>query len=414
MLRNYLKMALKVFLRRKFFTFISLFAISFTLVVLMVVVAFFDHIFGPLPPETKLDRTLSVLGMSMRGPRSTRTGLPGYAFLDRYVRTLPDVEKVSLCTAPHTAVSYKNGAKTESFLKRTDGEFWEILEFTFLEGAPFTAQDERDANFVAVINEATRKKFFDGAPAVGKMIAVDGQNFRVVGVVTNVPIFRLIPFSDIWVPISTAKSKAYRQEFIGDFMAMILARRRADFDPIQKEFQSRLARVELPDPRQFNRLTGGVDTVFEAVSRMLFSPSHFEESHPGRLLAAIVALMILFMLLPAINLININLSRIMERASEIGVRKAFGASSATLVGQFVIENVLLTMVGGLIGFILSYLILQILTHSGLIAYAQFQMNYRIFLYGLLMALFFGVFSGVYPAWRMSRLHPVEALRGRTL
>ena len=60
MLKNYIKIAYKVFLRRKFFTFISLFAISFTLIVLMVAVAFFDHIFGPLPPETRLDRTLGT------------------------------------------------------------------------------------------------------------------------------------------------------------------------------------------------------------------------------------------------------------------------------------------------------------------------------------------------------------------
>jgi putative ABC transport system permease protein len=122
--------------------------------------------------------------------------------------------------------------------------------------------------------------------------------------------------------------------------------------------------------------------------------------------------MILFMLLPTVNLININLSRILERSSEIGVRKAFGASSRTLIGQFVAENILLTLIGGLIGFVTSFLVLQVITRSGLIQYAQFHVNYRIFLYGLLTALFFGVFSGVYPAYRMSRLHPVEALRRR--
>ncbi len=51
---------------------------------------------------------------------------------------------------------------------------------------------------------------------------------------------------------------------------------------------------------------------------------------------------LLFMLLPTVNLVNLNVSRIMERASEIGVRKAFGASSRTLVGQFVVENLVLT------------------------------------------------------------------------
>ncbi len=410
MLRNYVKTAFKVFLRRKFFTFISLFAISFTLTVLMVATAFFDHIFSPFPPEVKADRTLGVFTMRREGPKATETGAPGYVFLDRYVRTLPDVERVSLFTDHQTAISYKNGVKIESDLKHTDGEFWKIREFNFLEGNPFTSQDEKEANFVAVINEATRKKFFDDQPAVGKTLEVDGQRFRVVGVVDNVPIFRIVPFADIWVPISTMKSNTYQnEELMGRFLALVLARNRSDFGRIKEEFRSRLSQVELP--RKYNKLFVGMDTFFESASRMVFS-SNLSESHPGYLLAAILSFMILFMLLPTVNLININLSRMLERASEIGVRKAFGASSRTLIGQFVVENILLTLIGGLIGFIGSFLVLQAITHSGLIQYAQFHTNYRIFLYGLLIAVFFGVFSGVYPAYRMSRLHPVEALRRR--
>ena len=63
--------------------------------------------------------------------------------------------------------------------------------------------------------------------------------------------------------------------------------------------------------------------------------------------------MLLFMLLPTLNLVNINLSRILERSSEIGVRKAFGASSRTLVGQFVVENLVLTLIGAAVGLVLS-------------------------------------------------------------
>lgn len=416
MLKNYLKIALKVLLRRKFFTFISLFGISFTLVVLMIATAIFDHTFAPFPPEKKSDRSLSVL--TIRAENSEKgfayTGPPSYAFLDRYVRTLPDVEKVSIVTKMTTALSFKNGEKIQSALKRTDGEFWQIMDFDFLEGGPFTADDEKNANFVAVINAATRQKFFGKESALGKTIEVDGQSFRVVGVVANVPVFRNVPFADIWVPLSTTKGKFSSQELVGSCVGVILAKSRHDLDRIREDFKAQLARVEFPDPKAFNTIYGAAETQFENVARELFSENRSNVSYAPQLLAVIALFMILFMILPTINLVNINLSRIMERASEIGVRKAFGASSWKLVGQFVVENVLQTLVGGAIGFALSYLVLQMLTQSGLIQYAVFQMNYRLFLYGVAMALFFGVFSGVYPAWKMSRMHPVEALRGKSL
>jgi len=414
MLKNYLKTAFKVFLRRRFFTFISLFGISFTLVVLMVVVSLLDHAFGALAPETRLERTLGVFFARMSGPMSSQGGEVGYAFLDRFVRTLPNIEKVSLSTYPGQVISYHRGEKLKSDLKRTDGQFWEILQFDFLEGRPFTVEDEKSANFVAVINQATRKKFFDDAPAVGRFIEADGQRFRIVGVVRNVPILRTTPYADIWVPISTAKSDGYKKELVGNFMGTILARHRSDLDGIRQEVQARLTRVEFSDPKQFNRYVAPAETFFEGISRQLFYNGREAESHPGKLLGVILLIMLAFMLLPTLNLVNINVSRIMERSSEIGVRKAFGATSWTLVGQFIVENVLLTLVGGALGFVFAFWALQGLTQSGLIQYAEFHMNYRIFLYGLAIALFFGIFSGMYPAWKMSRLHPVDALRGRSL
>jgi len=130
-----------------------------------------------------------------------------------------------------------------------------------------------------------------------------------------------------------------------------------------------------------------------------------------KLVGLLAGLGLLFVLIPTVNLVNINISRIMERASEIGVRKAFGAPARTLVGQFLVENILLTIVGGVVGFVGSILALRVISQSGIATYARFTLNPRVFAYGMAMAVLFGLISGVYPAWRMSRLNPVDALKG---
>ena len=411
MLANYLKIGLKVLLRRKFFTAISLFAVSFTLLVLMVVVALIDHMVAPMAPEVHQKRTIGLYSLQMKGEENRMTGSPGYGFLDRYVRTLPGVERVSVFSQLQPAVSYLRGEKVESKVKRTDGEFWQIMRFDFHEGRPLSSSDDREAQSVAVINEATRRRFFgEGAAAVGRTIELDGQPFRIVGVVANVPAFRRVPYADIWVPIGATRSQDFRRHLIGDFQAIVLARDRRDLPRIREEFTARLGQVEFPEPDRYNSMQGSLTTHAEELAREVMGAQPAQ----GRFKTFIVVMvsgMLLFMLLPAINLVNINLSRILERSSEIGVRKAFGASPPVLVGQFVIENVLLSLAGGVIGLALSWIVLAALGKSGMIGYAHFAVNYRIFGVAVLLAALFGVLSGIYPAWRMSRMNPVEALRG---
>jgi len=111
---------------------------------------------GVYDAYTKLNLRYSQLApLTMWEEKNTGTNLPA---------------QIEIYSTPQTAVSYLEGRRVSSFLKRTDAEFWRVLDFRFVEGGPFTDDDARNASPVAVINETTRKRFFGGPPALGKTL----------------------------------------------------------------------------------------------------------------------------------------------------------------------------------------------------------------------------------------------------
>jgi putative ABC transport system permease protein len=412
MLRHYLLLSLKVLRRRKFFTAISIFGISFTLMVLMVATAMLDHAFGPGEPEAKGDRILVVGNATATGTRMFINGSPGYRLLDRYARGLPGVERISFTTgdADSRMPLFVDGRKLEPVVKKTDAEFWQVYDFEFVEGRPYTQAEFDGGRHVAVLNHSTRSEVFGSGAAIGRQVEFGGNRFEVIGVVNDVSIFRIEPFSDIWVPYTTEASTAYQTLLLGGWNGIALARDAAGKQQLREEFNSRMTRAELPEGA--DRLVAPFETRFERFARNApFSNTADPESQAWRLALFLGFVGVLFTVIPIVNLVNLNVSRILERSPEIGVRKAFGAPALTLVGQFVVENVLLTLIGGVLGLILSALALRVINSSGLIPYSQFAVNMRVFGYALMLSLLFGLVSGVYPAWRMSRLNPVDALKG---
>ncbi len=412
MLLNYLKIALKVMTRHKLFTFISLFGISFTLLILVLITSALDHTFGPYYPETKLDRTLSVtMGLLVSESNGTSSG-PMFSpwFFNKYVKSMKTPESISLSSFHNPLQVYKGERKINMGLKYTDSEFWEILEFDFLEGKPFNKQQEENIEHVAVINERLRNEYFDGFSCVGEYIEADGENYRVIGVVKNVSVLRIMPYADIWIPLGHTKTDLYKPSITGTFpgwFSMLLAHEKKDFPIIQSELLKNLENLEFPEGKYKSLLTNA-STYGEALARQIFQK---EEGNIGPFMLILFTLMTIFMILPAVNLVNINMSRIMERSSEIGIRKSFGASSITLVGQFIIENIIVTIIGGLLSLLLAAIILGLVNQSNIVPDMTFGLNFRIFFTSMLIAVFFGFISGVYPALKMSRLQPAEIIQG---
>jgi putative ABC transport system permease protein len=404
-----LKLTMRVLARRKVFTAISLFGVSFTLATLMVVSSVFDHAFGDHVPDPDASITLGVYTMRLAGERFISSGNPGYGFLEKQVRTLSTPEKVVIISQPESSSIYEGGRKFDLQVRNVEPGFWDLTRFRFVEGAPFSSDDDRAARQVAVINETTRDRLYGSAPALARELEFDGRTFRVVGVVKDVSAIQRTTTSDIWFPMGSKLGDGDRDQVRGGYLGLVKLKSPADKAAAQAEFATHMKEMKLPDG--YTEVQSGLDTPFEAMSREMLS-DNMGESRPTLLIALFLALATLFMLLPAVNLANLAISRALERSAEIGVRKAFGATGRQLIQQLLFENLVLTLLGGLISIPLSALALALVNRSGLVDYADFSVNGRVLLWGLAAAIVFSVISGIYPAWKLSRLAPAEAMRGR--
>ncbi len=414
MLKNYFKIAIAVLKRRKFFTFISLFGISFSLTILIIITAFINNFVSAVYPDTNRDRSLyiSYIGLIKKlkdGDTNNWNGYGSFYFMNHYAGSLKTPVKVAISSMSESTNTYVNNKKLVVSVKYTNEAFWDVLNYEFLEGKQYSQQQIENGERVAVISDETRKAYFGDVPtAIGKYIEADNVSYRVTGVVKNVSVINLYSYSDIWLPYTVSKADYKDQSFIGGYHAILLANLKSDLPKIKAEFDQVVSRISVGKDWDF--LIAHADSYLETFTRQLFGGEHKADSGITTFSLALILFELLFLLLPALNLVNINTSRIIERSSEIAVRKAFGASSSTLVLQFVIENIMLTLLGGIIAIVLSAIVLLIINNSNLLPNTTLHINLMVVIYSVMACLVLGFLSGVYPAWRMSRLQAVDALK----
>jgi putative ABC transport system permease protein len=406
MLKNYFKIAIAVLRRRKFFTAISLFGISFTLTILMVLTAFINKVVGNDYPDKKRDRSLYITRLEEDGPGNMSSAGPSFYFLNHYTSSLKIPVKIAISSIFSGTNTYVNNKKIAVNYKYTNADYWDVLEYDFIEGKPFGKQQVDNAEKVAVISADMKSAYFgDESSVIGKYIEADNVKYRVCGVVKNVPITSYMTYSDIYLPYTVSKTDFNNREYRGGYMGILLANSKSDLSKMHDEYEQMVQKLPM-ESKEFNHIYSHADTYITSY----VDTGNEKQSGVLIVLTVIGVFAFILMLLPTLNLVNINITRIMERSSEIGVRKAFGASSRTLVYQFIVENLILTLLGGLIGIVLSIIILKIINSENLIPNLELSLNLPVLFIGLLICLLFGFLSGVYPAWRMSKLNVVNALR----
>jgi putative ABC transport system permease protein len=293
--------------------------------------------------------------------------------------------------------------------KNWSTEFWgashkhfEVREWRIAAGRPFGQSDVLNSAKVAVIGETVSKKLFGDADPIGQVIRINKVPLTVIGVLErkgqsvggrNQDDVILFPISTLRNRImGTAQSKRNTVELI-----LAKVRDDASMEEAERDIRALL--------RQRHRLQPGQGDDFDLRIMSEVLKTREESSRVMTLLLAAVASVSL--LVGGIGIMNIMLVSVTERTREIGLRLAVGARARDILTQFLVEAMTLAFIGGLLGVVLgvagSYAI-------GHFAGWRIELQLESIALGVGFAGLIGIFFGIYPARKASRLMPINALR----
>jgi putative ABC transport system permease protein len=330
------------------------------------------------------------------------TGIGGQRRSGRQVRIrYEDVERVRddlpsfVGTAPffdlrgHGASSWRYSIPY-SYARAVGREYREIRQMPLSEGRWFTAEEEEQAQWVAVLNEGLRRVIYPGMAAVGQWIEWRHRRMKVIGVVRDEALFPYILF----MPYTTAAQMTDTRHISGviarplagaSWSGAVAELRRVlagvgDFEP------SDPTALEIEDNRDF---TGRVKTLTTALH------------------ALVITIAAVSLLLGGLGVANMMVIAVTERTREIGLRMAVGAKPIHILAQFLVEALTLSIAGGVIGVLLA-----LGTARHLAARFGWPVVFRpdIIVLAVGFSGLVGIVFGLYPARKASRLDPIEALR----
>lgn len=270
------------------------------------------------------------------------------------------------------------------------------------EGNLFTDDDVKSYASVVVIGSKVKKELFGDADALNQKIKINGRNMRVVGILGQKGQSTFVNFDEmVLTPYTTAQTYIFGRKYFDRII--IQADTEANVPETVADVQATL--------RNSHNITDTTkdDFYVETQAQAMQTVGNIT-SIITLFLAAVAAVSLV---VGGIGIMNIMFVSVTERTREIGLRKALGATNKNILSQFLIEAIILTGLGGLIGvalgtgvsFGLSYLLTKF---AGLAWLFSFPVNAAMLGIGVSAAI--GLIFGIYPAYRASQLDPTEALR----
>jgi len=281
----------------------------------------------------------------------------------------------------------------------------DVRNFYPVAGIFISEEDMRSRARVAAIGQSVLKDLFPpGVNPVGQTIKINRVPFRLIGVMEEKGVSSFSDDNDVvFIPLSTAQTRLFGgRDISGDYTVSVIygkvkdeSRLEAARDQIVRLLRQRHGLIYSTDENDFTVLT---------------------QKDVGEVLQSLTAILTMFLgliaavslLVGGIGIMNIMLVSVTERTREIGIRKAVGAKRRDILTQFIIEAMILGLIGGLVGILIGV--------SGTVAVstAVKDLTLHLSISTILLATGFstavGLFFGIYPAMRASRLHPIDALR----
>lgn len=326
------------------------------------------------------------------------------------VLALPNVKNAYAAILDQAQISYGNELK-RTMLMGVTASFVEIDRSEIAQGRFFTDEEDRSLSQVVVLGHKVKERLFGDADPIGQWVKLRNKKFRVIGVFEKRGAVMTFDFDDMaYVPTRTLQKKIMGVDHVVYMMHQV-----EDVKSIEETAEE--ARYILREnhniPHPEGQRLGWFDTGRDDFRVMTMQESmELMETITGAVTLLLLAIVAISLLVGGVGIMNIMYVIVSERTSEIGLRKAVGANYYAIMSQFLVESILITLVGGLVGIFFGILI-SFLISIGAQSYGlswAFSVPLKAFFVALGFSVFFGVIFGLFPARKAAQLDPITAMR----